>query len=181
MMPKVVKKLSFPLFVVFLVIALFFSSVSHAGLMNTAEASFFDSIIALVTINPLRVRISTPAEVVVGRNFKAEVTVENRGKARINNAIVEVFISKGLVLVRKNSSREIGIISGNKEKKVFWQVKGIETGNFGISVRASGVVKGDAVSAEGNTAVVTVKEKSPPPGKFTNIFQSFFSFFQRWF
>ena len=181
-MSKTVKKISPPLFVaILLVTALFLSGMSQKGTVSIAEASFLDTIVAFVTINPLRVSISTPREVEVGRNFKAEVIVKNRGKARISNVKVEIFISEGLVLVNKNVIKEIGQVSGNKEKKISWQVKGIETGNFSISVQASGIVKGDAVSAEGNTAVLTVKEKSPPPGKSTNIFQDFFNFFQRWF
>ena len=180
-MPKTVKKIPAPLFVVFLVAALFFSGMSQKGTVRVADASFLDTIVAFVAINPLRVRISTPSEAEVGRNFKAEAIVKNRGEARISNVEVEIFISEGLVLVSKSASKEAGTISGNRQKKIFWQVKGIETGNFGISARASGVVRGDAVSAEGNTAFVTIKEKSPPLGKSTNIFQSFFSFFQRWF
>jgi len=186
---KAVKKIPPPFFTALLVAALFFLGtsfvstfgISQKGMVRVAEASFLDTIVAFVTINPLRVHISTPSEAELGRNFKAEVIVENRGKARISNVEVEIFISNGLVLVSKNVSKEIGNVSGNRQKKIFWQVKGIETGNFGISVRATGAVRGDAVSAEGNTAFVTVKEKSSPPGKSTNIFQSFFSFFKKWF
>ena len=180
-MPKAVKNICTCLFAVFLITTLFFSGVLPKENIPIAEASFLDTIIALVTINPLRVSILAPREVDLERKFKAEVTVKNRGDEKISNIEVEIFISEGLVLVSKNATKNIGQISGNKEKKILWQVKGIETGNFSISVQASGIVRGDAVSAEGNTAIVTVKEKSPPPGKSTNIFQSLFSFFQRWF
>lgn len=185
-MPKVnvVKKIPARLFAVFLVALLFFSGilqVSQWGTTRVAEAGFLDTIVAFVTINPLRVRISTPSEVEVGRNFKAEVIVENRGEARISNVEVEIFISEGLVLVSKDVFKVVGQVSGNREKKTLWQVKGIETGNFGISVQATGRVRGNAVSAEGNTAFVTVVEKSSPPGKHTSIFQNFFSFFKKWF
>jgi len=178
---KAVKKIFSPFFIIILVAILFFSGISHNGTMRIAEASFLDTIVAFVTINPLRVHITTPTEAEVGRNFKAEVIVENRGDVRISNVEVEIFISEGLTLVRKNSSQEIGIISGNKEKQISWQVKGTETGNFSISVRASGVVRGNTVIDEGNTVLVTIKEKSHPPGKPTNFFQIIFNIFQRWF
>ena len=178
---KAVKKISISFFAVFLVTTLLFLGTPQKGVVRIAEASFLDTIVAFVTINPLRVRISTPSEADVGRNFKAEVIIENRGDVRISNVNVEIFISEGLVLVSKDGSKEIGNVSGNREKKILWQVKGIETGNFGISVQATGRVRGDAVSAEGNTAVVAVVEKSSPPGKPTNIFQNFFSFLKKWF
>lgn len=179
---KVIKKTTILLFAVFFVITISFTNVLFQNkTVNIAEASFLDAIIAFVTINPLSVHISVPTEVEVERNFKAEVIVKNKGEERINNVEVEIFISEGLVLVNKNASKNTGNILGNKEKKVSWQVKGTTTGNFSVSVRASGVVREEAINTEGNTDFITVREKSPHPGKRTNIFQNFFSFFQKWF
>lgn len=186
-MPKSVKKAPLFFFTALLVAALFFSGtystfgIPQKGGVHVAEASFLDTIVAFVTINPLRVRISTSDEAEVGKNFKAEVLVENRGDARISNVNVEIFISEGLVLVSKNVSKKIGNVSGNREKKISWQVKGTETGNFGILVQATGKVRGDAVSAEGNTAVITIKEKSPPRGNTITLLQKFFNVFKKWF
>jgi len=163
------------------------ASDPQAGMVNTAEASFLDTIVALVAINPLHLAVSAPAEVKVGKKFKVETQVENRGEERISNVRVELFISKGLVLVRKNLVKDVGTIRGNGTKTVSWQLKGIETGNFGISARASGEVRGDVVSAEGDTIFVAIVEKSSPGGpgphsgsprsRGEHFVQNFFAFF----
>lgn len=175
------KKIAFIFFVAFLVVTISFFPQLRGGTVGVAGASFWDTIIGFVTINPLRVSISVPAEADLGRNFKAEVTVENRGDERISNVMVEIFISKGLVLVNKNAIKEIGIIQGNKTKNISWQVRGTEAGNFSISVSAFAVVRGDVVSAQGNTALVTITEGTAPPRPTPNVFQSFIGFFLRWF
>lgn len=183
-MSKVKKKISLLLFVfiVFFVITIFpIGTLSQNKAVNIAEASFLDAIIAFVTINPLSIHISVPKEMNVERNFKAEAIVQNKGEERISNVEVEIFISEGLVLVNKNASKNTGNILGNREKKISWQVKGIETGNFSVSVRVSGIVKEDAISVEGNTAFITIKEKSLPPGRLSFISQNFFDFIKQLF
>ena len=146
-----------------------------------AKASIWDTIIGFVAINPLHVSISVPEEAKLGRNFKAEVTVENRGDERISNVVVEIFISNGLVLVNKNTVKESGTIKGNGTRNILWQVKGTEAGNFSVSVRASAVVREDAVSIQGNTAIITITDASVTPVSTPNMFQIFLNFFRRWF
>jgi len=175
------KKIAFFLFMAFLVVSISFFPQLQAGTMSIAEASFWDTIIGFVAINPLRVSLSVPAEADLGRNFKAQVIVENRGDERISNVMVEIFISKGLVLVNKNAIKKIGMVRGNRTKNISWQVKGTEAGNFSISVSASAVVRGDVVSTQGNTALITITDGPAPPIPTLNVFQSFLSFFRRWF
>ena len=169
----------------FFAAAIFFSGVSGKGVVSIAEASFLDTIVALVAINPLHLSVSAPQEVEVGKKFKVETTVENRGEERLSNVRVELFISKGLVLVRKNSVKDVGKIRNNGAKTISWQLKGVETGNFGISARAWGEVRGDVVSADGDTIFVVIAEKSSPGGPGPHFVQNFFSFFsgllERWF
>ena len=174
-------KISPLLFVVFLVLAISFFPQYQRSATGVAEASFWDTIIGLVAINPLGVSVSVPAEAELERNFKARVTVENRGDDRVSSVRVEIFVSKGLVLVNKNAVKEIGTIQGSKKKNVSWQVRGTEVGNFSISFSASAVVRGDVASTQGNTALITIIENFSPPIPTPNVFQSFLSFFRRWF
>jgi len=165
----------------FLIATLFSLSTVRPTRVNIAEASFLDIIIALVAINPLHVSISVPAQAQLGRNFKAEVRVENRGEERIRNLKVELFTSSGLELVNKNALKGFGALNGNSTKKISWQVQGTEVGNFSISVRASAQVRADAISVQGNTALVSIVEKSSPPRPRPNALQRFLSFFSGWF
>lgn len=168
-------------FIGFLVAALFSLSPAQPERVSIAEASFWDTIIGLVTINPLHVNVSVPSEVNIGSNFKAEVTVENRGEEMIRNLKVELFISEGLVLVSKNAVKEFGALKGNGTKSISWQVQGTEIGNSSVSVSASAEVRGDAISSQGNTALVTVVEKSRFSPPRPNALQRFLSFFRSWF
>lgn len=175
------KKTILVFFFGFFVVIIFFSRMSPAGAVNVVEASFWDKVIGIVKINPLRVSISAPAEVELEKGFKVEVVVKNRGENRISNVRVEIFISKDLILVNKNSSKKIGSIQGNKTKNISWQIKGTEIGNFSISAKAYAEIEGDAISAQGNTVIVTVVEKSLPPGKPFNFLQRFFNILAKWF
>ena len=180
-MSRYLKKATCVLFTGFLVAALFSLSPVGPTRVHVAEASFLDIIIGLVAINPLHVNISVPSEAELGRNFKAEVAIENKGDERIRNHKVEIFTSSGLVLVNKSAVKEFGALNGNSTKNISWQVKGTEVGNFSISVSASGEVRSDAISAQGNTALVTVVERFPPPRPRLNAFARFLSFFSGWF
>ena len=167
-------------FLLFITVVFSLGAIGSLG-VGTAQASIFDFIRAFVTINPLAVQVTAPSEADISQVFKVEANVINKGAVKIENVTAEIFLPAGLSIVGKSKIKNIGIVPAGKEKKTSWQIKGIEIGNFFILVKASGVVKGDAVSAEGNTVLIAIKEKSPPPGKSKNIFQSFFSFFQRWF
>ena len=175
------KKTAPLLLAAFFVLAISFFPQFQRGTTGVAEASLWDTIIGIVAINPLHVSISVPAEAELGRNFKAQIIVENRGDERISEAGVQIFISKGLVLVNKNAVKKVGTIRGSSTKNIFWQVKGTEAGNFSISVSASAVVRGDVVTAQGNTALGVIIEKSPPPRPKLSLFQRFLGFFSRWF
>ena len=175
------KKIASFLVAAFFVLAISFFPQFQRGTTGVAEASLWDTIIGIVAINPLHVSISVPAEAELGRNFKAQVIVENRGDERISEVGVQIFISKGLVLVNKNAIKEVRTVRGNGTKNISWQVKGTEAGKFSISVSASAVVRGDVVTAQGNTALIAIIEKSPAPRLKPNLLQKFLGFFSRWF
>ncbi len=152
-------KIYFFFFTVFLVTAAFLF-----GNVPVAQASFLDIIRALVTINPLQVSVSAPSEVEIGKNFKVEAIANNKGQEKIENATSEIFLPTGLTITQKETIKKIGIISGKREKRVLWQVRGEQLGKYIISVSVSGELKGDVVSDQGTTLVISVKEKPAPPG-----------------
>lgn len=155
---------------IFLVAVLFFE-------VSVAHASFLDIIRALVTINPLEVSVGTPVEAEIGRVFKVEARVINKGEEKIENVKAQIFLPEGLILQKENSIQHIGVIPGKREKNIFWQVKGEIAGDYIISVSVSGELGVDMVSADASTKI-TLKEKSSPPGRPLNIFEIFFDMFR---
>lgn len=170
------KKILLPIFVISVLSIFLFLGINYTG-KNLASLSGL--ITALVTINPLEVDVSAPAEAGINRVFKVEAQAINKGEAKIENAKGEIFLPLELVLLQKDSVKKIGIIPGKKEKKISWAVKGIETGNHIIIVSASGELKGDLISAEGNKMVKVIEFS--PPGKGQGWLQNLFGFFQGWF
>ena len=146
---------------------------------NFAQASIWDVIKAWVTINPLEINVSAPAEVEIGKVFKVEARVINKGEEKVENARGEIFLPAGLILLKEDSVQEIGIIPGKKEKKISWQVRGEEIGSYVISVSASGELKGYIVSGEGSTLV---KVGEPlPRGRGWGWLQNLFDLFRERF
>jgi len=144
-----------------------------------ARASLLDAIRAWVTINPLEVDVSVPAEVEINRVFKVMAEITNKGEEKIENAKGEIFLPGGLVLLKKNPVQKIGVIKGKKSKRISWTVRGIDPGNYAITISAVGELKGDLISAEDST-VVEVKESLKKP-RSRRWFQDFFDFFRGWF
>ena len=158
----------------FLAAVLFFTAA-----FGVAQASFLDIIMALVAINPLEVNVTVPAETEINKVFKVEASVRNKGDDRIENAKAQIFLPAGLVLVQKDSVHNINVIQAKTEKTVSWSVKGENTGDYIISVVASGELRGDIVSADG-TAKTTLKAKAVLQGRRFNALQLFLETFQRW-
>jgi len=109
---------------------------------SVAQASIFDMIRAWVTINPLLVDVSAPAEVEINKVFKIEAKIINKGEEKIEKAKGEIFLPSGLILLKKDPVQEIGIIPPKKEKKISWSVKGETIGSYIISVSVSGELRG---------------------------------------
>jgi len=171
-------------FTFLLVFSLFFT-LSFFGLTDKkedyiAQASFLDIIRALVTINPLDLDVTAPAEAQINKVFKVDAVATNKGEDVIENTQAEIFLPEGLVLLKKESVQKMGVIRGKREKKVSWSMRGENVGDYIISVVVSGELRGEVLSSDG-TSKITLKEKSSPPGRPLNIFQRFFDFFQRLF
>lgn len=172
------KNISIFLFTVFLIVTLFFSGIASPDGNRAAHASFLDIIRAFVTINPLTVKVSAPSEVEIGNVFKVEAKVINKGKIKIEDIKVEIFLPTGLSLQGRNAVQMINVIQGKKERKIIWPMRGEDTGNYVITVSTSGELNGDSVSAQ-DSKVLTVKKKAPPPGRLSFISQNLLDFIKQ--
>lgn len=141
---------------VFIVTAIFFFGKFGQPDYYFAKASLWDTIKAKVAINPLFVFVFAPAEVEIYKIFQVEAIVKNKGKEKIENAKGEIFLPPEIVIMKKDSVKDLGVIPGKKEKKISWAVKGGKKGNYVISVLVSGKLKGELVQADDST-IVTMK------------------------
>ncbi|GAI46015.1 unnamed protein product [marine sediment metagenome] len=88
----------------------------------------------------------------------------------------KIFLPDELELIRKNEERETGVLNPGGKKLISWPVKGKEIGDYIISVKASGELRGDLISAEDS---VMVKIKKPWKGSWPERwFQGVIDFFQ---
>lgn len=173
-MSKQMRKILFLIFIISVLSFFIFWGVNYTKI-NLASLSGI--ITAWVTINPLEVNVSAPSEVEIDKVFKVEARVINKGEEKIENARGEIFLPPELVLIQKDSAKEIGVIPGKKEKKISWSVKGEAIGSYIVSVKVSGKLKGDLISVE-DSIMVEVKESVRKTGP-QSWFQNFFDFFQK--
>ena len=171
---KQMRKILFLIFIISILSFFIFWGINYT---KTNLASLIGIITARVTINPLEIQVSAPAEVEINKVFKVETRAINKGEEKIENAKGEIFLPPKLVLIQKDSVKEIGVIPGKREKKVSWSVRGEAVGNYFVSVKVSGELKGQVISAEDSTEVIKIKKETGPRGRF----QNFFDFFQERF
>ena len=173
------KNLTF-LLAVFILTAIFSSGILDKRENYWAEASFWNTIKAWVTINPLSVKVAAPLDVQVNKVFKITAEVVNKGEEKINNTKGEIFLPReGIVFLKKNPVQKVGVIPPKKEKKVSWSVKGEKEGYYVISISVSGELQEQVFSAEDSIMVRVIKPL--PKGKTWELFQNLFDFFQEWF
>jgi len=168
MIANYLKKIILITAVVFITGSFFFGVISSAP---AAQASFLDIIQALVTINPLKVEIIAPKEVLINQVFKIEVTVINSGEEKVGNTQAEIFLPQGLTLITKKQINKLGAIPPNKDKKTRWLVRGDRSGNFIILVSARGEIKEQAVTAEATTLVTILDIVGPVKTKGLSFIQ----------
>lgn len=178
-MTDYLKKYLLPILIISVLSFFIFLGANYIG---SNLASLSSIITAWVTINPLEVKVSAPAEVEIDKVFKVTAKITNKGEEKIEDVEGKIFLPEELALLKKDTVQEIGVIPGKKEKKIHWSVKGEEIGIFGISVKVFGELQGKEISKESDTIMVEIIEKAAP-GKKTrlNLFQRFFNLFQEWF
>ena len=169
-------KISALVFAVFFLTVAFSSGAIVPGKVSVAEASFLDIIRALVTINPLEVDALPLTDTEINRVFRVEAVVVNKGEDMIKNAQTQIFIPEGLVVLGGDSVRQMGVIRGEGDKKVFWQVKGEEIGRYVILVKASGILGGTEISDEGSTLVNIIEKGTRGRRNLLQILRDFFNF-----
>ena len=163
----------------FLIIFLFIIFVSFgANRLDKQLASFSGIITALVRINPLEVRAFAPKKAEINKVFKVGAKLVNKGEEKIKGVRGEVFLPSGLVLVKKNSTQEAGVIPGKKEKKVSWSVRGERVGSYIVIISGSGNLKGDEVFDQDSIKVNI--EESLGGLRSTTWFQDFINLFRKW-
>ena len=178
-MPSYSKNISFFFLVIFILIAGFCGGIIIDKKDYQAQASLLDAIRAWVTINPLEIDVSAPTVVEINSVFKVTVEVTNKGEEKIKNVRGEILWPEGLVLLKKNPIQKMGVIQGEKSKKISWTVKGTKEGSYIVATSVTGELKGDSVSIEGSTMIeVEDFSKKPRPQKW---YQNIFDFFRGWF
>lgn len=165
---------------VFLLSVLYFFGGTIFGNSSVIQASFYDFIKAFVTINPLDIEVSIPTEVEIGKTFKVEVTIINKGDVKIEDTEGEIFLPVELSLLGKSTVKNVGVVPGGRAKRITWQIKGNTVGQYIISVFVVGEVNGDPVNAE-ESKVLSVNEQASLPGQSSNIFIRFFNRLQNLF
>jgi len=179
-MPNYLKKIFLFFLVVFILTAVAFSGITQKKEDYVAHASIWNTIKAWVTINPLDVDVSAPAEVEVNKVFKVNANIINKGKEKIKNVKGTIHLPAGLTLLNKNPVQNAGMLQGNKEKKISWRVKGTEKGNYIIAVSASGELKEELISVEDSTTI-EVTENILGAEQKAGFLKRFLGFFRKWF
>jgi len=179
-MPSRSKNISSFFLVIFILIASFCGGVVMNKRDCQAQSSLLDAIRAWVAINPLEIDVSAPSAVEINSVFKVTVEVTNKGEEKIENAKGEIFLPGGLVPLKKNPIQKIGVIQGKKSKKVSWTVKGVEEGSYFVAASVAGELKGDFVSIEGSTEMISVEKFSEKP-QSQKWYQNIFNFIRGWF
>lgn len=161
--------------------ALLFTTAFYSGAVvpagtPVAQASFFDFIRALVTINPLEVDVLSLADTEIDRVFRVEAAALNKGEDAIESAEAQIFVPEGLVVLGGSSVKQMGVIRGERDKKVFWQVRGEEIGSYVISVKVSGILGGTEISDEDSALVEIIERGAPGRRNFLQILRDFFNF-----
>ena len=169
-------KISVLTFAVFLFAAAFFSGAAVPVKTPIAQASFLDIIRALVTINPLEVDVLPLADTEIDRVFRVEAVAVNKGEDAIESAEAQIFVPEGLVVLGGDPVKQMGVIRGGRDKKVFWQVRGEETGSYVVSVKASGILGGTEISDEDSTLVNIIERGTPGRRSILQILRDFFNF-----
>lgn len=145
-----------------------FLGINYSGIQM---ASLSSVVTAWVTINPLEIELIALKKAKVDRVFIIKAKIENKGKEQIDQAEAQIFLPEELKLIRGDEKQEIGLLSPETKKFIFWSAKGEKPGNYIISVKVIGKLTGNLLSAEDST-MIEIKEKKKP-----GWWQRFFSFF----
>lgn len=135
-----------------------FLGINYHG---THLASLSTTVTAWVTINPLDVDIFAPKQVKVDRIFIIRAEIENKGKEEVREVEAQIFLPEEIDLIRGEEEQEIGALGLESKKFIFWWLKGKKAGSYIISVKVTGELRGEVISAEDST-MIKIKEKKTP-------------------
>lgn len=141
----------------FLALIFSFLVIINGGAFNQASLG---TLTATVSINPLSLSVTAPDEVKIDRNFIVKAEIKNKGEVPVEDTEIEIYLSQGLKLVRKDAKQMLGIIPAHRKKLAFWQIRGEEFGTYVILVKAQGEINGQEIEVEASTIVKVAGKKS---------------------
>jgi len=157
------------------VVLIFFFSIVLLGndlFFNEVQGSTSGTVIATVTINPLKVKVQArPHSPFVNKEFTVRATVENLSATTLNDTEATIFLPAGLTLLSEES-QFLGSIDENRKKRTSWNVRADEAGFHIIIVAVSAIDNetGNSVASE-SSIMVEVRTK---PGKGLSALWYFF-------
>ena len=118
-----------------------------AVFLVTAVPSFAQSAVLTATVrpNPLKVEITAPSNVSVGKWFDINAEITNFGTEIVTKTTVTLNSPRELRV--RNKKKRIGNLASGETISLKWQVKAKSEGNFIVLVEASGRLAGEKISA----------------------------------
>lgn len=126
-----------------------------AAIFMVAGPAFAQSatLVATVRPNPLQVKISIPSGVSVGQWFDISATIHNQGQETIKKTVAIIYTP--IEMSVRGQKKQVGNLSGGQTKTLIWRVKANSSGEFIVTVEASGELAGEQITASDST-IVTV-------------------------
>ena len=128
-----------------------------AVFLLTAVPSFAQSasLTATVRPNPLKVKITAPSNVGVGKWFDISAEVTNFGTEIVTKTTVTLNSPRELRV--RNKKKRLGNLAAGETISLKWQVKAKSEGNFIVLVEASGRLEGEKISAS-DSRIITADD-----------------------
>ena len=105
-------------------------------------------ITATVTLSPLEVLASAPSRVLVGKVFRVDAIIRNRGDLKIKKAVASIYLPINVEIVGGHPKEDLGNIPAQKYTTVTWRLRALKEGNYVILISARGDYGGAIVTGE---------------------------------
>ena len=129
-------------------------------LLVVASSAFAQSATLTATVrgNPLEVEVVAPNTVVVGEWFEITADISNLGGETITKTYATIHTDPKLTV--RGKKKKVGTLEAKQTKTITWLAKARSSGNFVISVQATGELAGEEISAS-DTTVIDIFTSSP--------------------
>lgn len=109
------------------------------------------SLVATVSINPLKVKVTAPSSVKVGQWFTITVEASNRGPKTIQKTVAALTTPTEITV--RGKIKKLGNLGPQETKTVSWQAKANSSGIFIILAEVTGDLAGEEISATDTTQI----------------------------